>query len=659
MQASEAKLQPIIEGAKQYVVPLFQRRYSWEKKEWTALLDDLVELSEAEDPRTHFIGSIVTMPTNSVPEGVSKFLLIDGQQRLTTIFILLALLRDNARKSGQKKLEEQINNTLLTNPYENDTDYYKLLPTQGDRIPFQNLINTEDFSPDSLITKAYQFFQKELQTRGIDGQVLKKVIFSNLSVVSIVLGKDDDPHLVFESLNAKGRPLTQADLIRNYFFMKIHVHEQDRIYKQYWEPMQNALGESQTEFIRHYLMRDGVVVKQSDVYFFIKNRINQGDVLVCLKELARFASYYEKLLNPEKETHRKIQKALLRLNRIEVTTAYPLLLNFYDDYDQGRLSSDDFVMLLQLIENFMIRRFVSNIASNQLNKVFPSLYGQIKSRNQLDSIVSLKSILQTKNYPKDAEFRSRLLDAKLYGGGDRAIKTKLMLETIEEFYQHKEQVSFDGLSIEHVMPQTLTEAWKSRLGDDCEITHELLLHTIGNLTLTAYNSELSNDSFEMKKMRLNESHLEMNKYFKDKHLWSKEDIEKRSATLVDMALVIWPYFGDEKTEQVIQKKAVLASPRTLCILGQNFKVQSWRDVLEQTMNSIADIEPESFDEIMQEFPRFIGHDKKKFRETRQLKNGTFIEVNLSSHDIQRFCLQALAAVGLSMEDWKIELETNS
>ena len=240
--------------------------------------------------------------------------------------------------------------------------------------------------------------------------------------------------------------------------MKIHVHEQDHIYKQYWEPMQNALGESLTEFIRHYLMRDGMIVKQSDVYYFIKDRINQGEVLECLKELTRFASYYEKLLDPEKETHIKIQKALQRLNRIEVTTAYPLLLNFYDDYAQGRLSSNDFVALLQLIENFMIRRFVCNIASNQLNKVFPPLYGQIKSRYQSDSIAGLKSILQTKNYPKNAEFRTRLLDAKLYGGGDRGIKSKLILETLETFYQHKEQVDFDGLSIEHIMPQTLTDA---------------------------------------------------------------------------------------------------------------------------------------------------------------------------------------------------------
>lgn len=208
------------------------------------------------------------------------------------------------------------------------------------------------------------------------------------------------------------------------------------------------------------------------------------------------------------------------------------------------------------------------------------------------------------------------------------------------------------------MPQTLTESWRNELGEDGDTTHELLLHTLGNLTLTAYNSELSNDSFAAKKLRLKESHLEMNKYFNHKQTWGREDIERRSADLVDMALMIWPYFGEEKAEHVTQKKGVSASPKALSILGQDFVVQSWRDVLVQTMNSISDIEPESFDEIKQQFSRFIGQDKKRFRETRQLKNGLFVEVNLSSQDIQRFCFQSLAVAGLTTEDWKIELETN-
>lgn len=274
MKASETKLQPIIEGTKQYVVPLFQRSYSWTKKEWEILWNDIVELCEANDSRSHFIGSIVTMPTISVPEGVAKYLLIDGQQRLTTIFILLALLRDKAKQSEQPELSEEIHNTLLVNQYKKDSDYYKFQPTQIDRNSLRGIIASDISISNGQVLEAYQFFEKKFRQTDIDIQSLKKAITNNLSIVSIVLDPDDNPHLVFESLNAKGRPLTQADLIRNYFFMRIHVNEQEDIYLRYWKPMQESLGDYLTEFIRHYLMRDGKMVKQTDVYFSLKDIVN-------------------------------------------------------------------------------------------------------------------------------------------------------------------------------------------------------------------------------------------------------------------------------------------------------------------------------------------------------------------------------------------------
>ncbi len=245
-------------------------------------------------------------------------------------------------------------------------------------------------------------------------------------------------------------------------------------------------------------------------------------------------------------------------------------------------------------------------------------------------------------------------NAKLYGAGDRATKTKLILEALEESYQHKETVPFEKLTIEHVMPQTLTEYWQNHLGEDWETTRELLLHTLGNLTLTAYNSELSNDTWETKKELLSRSHLELNEYFKDKRTWRREDIEQRSIYLADIALRIWPYFGDEKAERHEQKTVTGTTPTKVCILGQYFIVHSWRDVLERTMNTIAELEPEKFEQIMQQYPRFVGKDKKKFKETRDLKNGTFIEVNLSALEIQRFCFQALETIELSAEDLVVE-----
>jgi uncharacterized protein with ParB-like and HNH nuclease domain len=232
MKASETKFQPIIEGTKQYVVPLFQRAYSWDKKEWEVLWDDLVDLCENNEPKNHFIGSIVTAPTVSVPEGVTKYLLIDGEQRLTTIFILLTLLRDMAREYGNEALADEINDMLVNRHKKDSDDYFRLLPTQVDRNVFQNLIRQQLSNEASQISSCYQFFERKLKQAKLELQALNKVITNRLSVVSILLDPNDNPHIVFESLNAKGRRLTQADLIRNYFFMRIHVNEQEHVHAE-------------------------------------------------------------------------------------------------------------------------------------------------------------------------------------------------------------------------------------------------------------------------------------------------------------------------------------------------------------------------------------------------------------------------------------------
>lgn len=647
MKASETKIQPILEGTKQYVVPLFQRSYSWQKTEWEVLWDDIIELYEMENPRTHFLGSIVTMPTTSVPEGVMKYLLIDGQQRLTTLFIILTLIRD---KSPQ--LAGEIEDTLLTNRYKQGIDHFKFLPTNVDREIFQGLIKKEKINDSHNIFKAYKFFERKLDKGNFNIEKIKDLIIHNLIVVSIVLDRDDNPHLVFESLNAKGRSLTQADLIRNYFLMKMHIDKQEEIYSTYWEPMQDSIGENLTEFIRHYLMKDGKQVKQSEVYFSLKEEVEDKNPLEYLNNLLNYSRYYEKLIDPEKENDPDIKRMLKRLNRLEVTTAYPFLLNIFREYEENSLTKEKLIEILKTLENFIIRRFVCNIPTNQLNKIFPPLYSQAK-KLQGDLLSNIRQILQGKDYPKDAEFKARLIDTKLYGGGDRQVKAKLILESIEESFHHKEQVSFDDLSIEHIMPQTLSEWWQKHLGEDWGITHELLLHTIGNLTLTAYNAELSNADFNTKKQYLANSHLEMNKYFTEITSWRKEDIEKRAQKLAETALSIWPYFGDGNITYY-NDDITGTKPRKLYILGQEFEVESWRDVMEKTINCIIELEPEKFEEIIRQFPRFVGRNKNQFREVRKLSNGAFIEVNLSAKDINRFCHNLIETLELTLEDWKVE-----
>ena len=656
MQASETKLQQIIEGTKQYVVPLFQRPYSWKKSEWQVLWDDLIELCESENPRTHFMGSIVTIPTNSIPEGVSKYLLIDGQQRLTTIFILLCAVRDHAKQIEDEQLAAKIDNTILVNPYEKGLDYYKLQPTQVDRDVFHKLIRSEEQDQNWEILECYNFFLKKIKQFRIDIYKIQKVICSNLSIVSVVLSADDDPYLVFESLNAKGRALTQADLIRNYFFMRIHADSQELIYEKYWQPMQDILGDNLTEFIRHYLTKNGIDVKQSETYFQIKERINQGDALPHLQDLHKFANYYSRLLTPEREDNLRIRKYLTRIDRLEVATVYPFLLNCYDEWMQGRISEAEFIEIFQILENFILRRFVCNVQTRGLNRIFALLYSQVAKDTAIATssfIDRLKIALQSKDYPKDAEFKERLLDVKLYGS-NRTEKAKLILESLEESFRHKEQVSLNNLSIEHIMPQTLNGWWKNHLGEDWAITHDLLIHTLGNLTLTAYNSELSNSDFLTKRTEFQKSHLELNKYFVVQDMWERKNIEFRAEYLAILIVNIWKYFGDESIQDIQPNILKGSIPKLLYIFGQEHSVKSWRDVLEITLNAIAYLEPEKFKEIMEQFPRLLGWDEKNFRSTRKLKNGAFVETNFSAKDISSLCHRSIETAGLSIQDWYVE-----
>jgi len=656
MKASETKFQPIIEGTKQYVVPLFQRSYSWDKKEWEMLWEDVVELCENEDLKNHFIGSIVTMPTVSVPEGVSKYLLIDGQQRLTTIFILLALLRDKANEQGNGELANEIQQTMLVNPFKKGNDYFKLLPTQMDRSAFQALIQKNPMPEDSQIFRCYKHFERKASQ--VDIITLNKVLTSRFSVVSIVLDYDDNPHLVFESLNAKGRQLTQADLIRNYFFMRIHVDDQEDIYRKYWQPMQNGLKDNLTECIRHYMMRDGVIVKQGDVYFTLKDRVHTKDALRSLSEIALFAEYYQKLINPAIEVDVRIRQALTRLNRLEVTTVYPFLLNCYHDYTLGHLTPTDFLDILQILENFVVRRYVCNVPTSHYNKMFPFLYGWAKENNPSNFVDGIRAELQKRDYPKDSLFRSRLIEAKLYGVGEKAAKTKLILETLELQYNHKERPSFDNLTIEHVLPQTITDWWKQQLGEDWQADHELYVHTLGNLTLTGYNSELSNEIFPKKQQQLVNSHLEINRYFQNLTKWDREAIEKRSHSMADIALVCWPYFGDEKPALAATSADDVTgkTPQTLIILGQRISVKTWRDVLTKTLNTIAELEPALFEVIALNYSRFVSKDPDRFTRKLALDNDYYVDVYLGARSIYRFCEQAIETIGLSREDWVIETD---
>lgn len=667
MQAAEAKLQRVLEGSKQFLVPHYQRPYSWQPEQWEALWRDTLVLLEEENPQPHFLGSIVTSPARSVPEGVEKRLLIDGQQRLTTLLILLALVRDQARASGLDKLASQIEDLYLTNRYESGNDYYKLLPTQGedpsfsDRENFMRIVRGEGASGKNGISLAYQFFQGKLRKPDSPGlEVLHRVVISKLTLVSIILDEHDNPHRIFESLNGKGRPLSQADLIRNYFFMRIDAGEHEKTYVELWRPMQKRLGdEAVTPFVRHYLMRDGAIVRESDVYSALKARIDEDrsmGPLEHLRRLDKYSQYYNILLRPQHEPCLRLRERLIRLNRLEVTVAYPFLLNVYGDYATGVLSETDVSDLLDALESFLIRRFVCAVPTHGLNKIFPPLYTQARTETRF--VEAIRKILAGKGYPRDEEFRDRLESARLYGAGDRREKTKLLLERLEESFGHKEHVVTAALTIEHVMPQTVTDEWQEELGATWEEDHDQLLHTLGNLTLTSYNSELNNDRFSDKKRLYAASHLEMNKYFAAIERWTAAEIEKRSEVLAERALTVWRYFGPPHLPAGATDRSPVTGtvPQMVEVRGHNYPVRAWVEVAQVTMEAIANLGNEEFDRVVMELPKFVNRDASSFRKSSRLKtltNGAYMETNLSAAAFHRFCVQATQLAGLGPDEWRV------
>jgi uncharacterized protein with ParB-like and HNH nuclease domain len=674
MEAAEAKVQRVLEGSKQFLVPHYQRPYSWREEQWKALWSDVVELLEDEDPKPHFLGSIVTAPARSTPEGVEKRLLIDGQQRLTTLIILLALVRDRARETGVGKLAERIQD-LITNRHEEGNERYKLLPTQAedpsdsDREAFIRLVNAEEPKTTSKIGAAYKFFSARLRRADAPNlEALALVICNKLTLVSIILDEKDNPHRIFESLNGTGRPLSQADLIRNFFFMRLDEKEHERVYLDYWRPMQQRVGEDAlTDFVRHYLTKFGSVIRETDVYAALKNRIDGNtdrSPMAHLKELALFSEYYAMLLKPEKSPSERIRERLLRIQRLEVTVAYPFLLALYADFAAGARTEDEVCAVLDVVENFVVRRFVCGVPTHGLNKIFAPLYEQ--ARKSEDFLVGLKKTLSsnTRSYPRDEEFRERLGTAPLYGGGDRLKKTKLLLERLEVAQGHKELVPGTILTIEHVMPQTLTDAWKASLGESWDEDHDQYLHTLGNLTLTSYNSELSNEPFAEKKHRFADSHVEMNKYFSGVERWTSEEIDRRSEVLTGLALSIWTYFGPPQANvptKATDGTRVTGTVPTLVRFGaERVPVQSWADVAFAVIEGISKLGDEEFDRVAAELPKFANRDATAFRRTsrlRKLSNGAYVETNLSADAVYRSCLQAVQLAAVAHDHWEVTYST--
>ena len=423
------------------------------------------------------------------------------------------------------------------------------MPTQADRQVFFEIMDEVNPNIDSnhLITDTYKFFKEKLSAIEELEQLLalKDALLLKFSIVDICLDGDDDPYLIFESLNATGTPLTQADLIRNYLFMRIPQQEQQEVYKSIWFPMQQKLKKDLENFFRHYLAMDGNIPNFNKIYATFKDVADKKakddrEIVSLMRELLTFADYYYRFLHPEEETNAKLKEHLQNIRVLEVTTSYPLLLRLYHYYTQGKLPLDDFVECLRMIEAFIVRRAVCGIPTNALNKYFPAICDALKDEDIVGSLRDkLKSGTRSRRMPDDDEFKRCLMKRDLYNDNPKILR--YVLEGLEK-HDNKEVVNFEHLQIEHIMPQTLNDDWKGMLGDNWELVHKEYLHTLGNLTLTGYNPEYSNKSFIEKRdmdKGFRQSGLKINRDLAKLDKWTEDEIRKRADELSNLALRIW------------------------------------------------------------------------------------------------------------------------
>lgn len=565
MKASETNFLKFLQGTKQFIIPIYQRKYSWTIQQCRQLWNDIVRAAEDEEVQGHFVGSIVYIEKGLYQiSAVPQLLVIDGQQRLTTLSLLLMALARAIEESGKphEMTKKKIMNYYLVNNEEEDDLYYKLLLTKSDKDTYIQLLADKELSDDysQRIVDNYNFFANAIRKSGIDLNKLYRGI-SKLIIVDIALDRDhDNPQLIFESLNSTGLDLSQADLIRNYVLMQLEPKEQNELYIDYWYPMEKGFGDLNDTALFDRFMRDYLTVKTgripniNRVYSSFKEYVqNQKGrhIKEIVADIYRFSQYFVKLAF-QKEKDKEINEVLADINTLKVDVSYPFLLELYDDYENEKLSKGDFIAILKLVESYVFRRAICGVPTNSLNKTFANLSREIDKENYLESVRAAFLLKEGyRRFPNDEEFVRELVIKDVYNFRNR----NYLLRKLEN-HNRKEIIDIESYTIEHIMPQNknLSPDWRKDLGENWEEIHKTYLHTLGNLTLTRYNSELSDRPFREKRDMeggFADSPLRLNRGLAKVEVWNKEEIEKRAQSLAKLALEIWEY--PQLPEAVLEK----------------------------------------------------------------------------------------------------------
>ena len=555
--------QPLIKffdgSDKRFIIPLYQRNYDWKEDNCEQLFQDLLKMHHS-NRKSHFFGSIVS----SIQAGTEDRFIIDGQQRITTVSLLLIAMV-NAFKVGDiqatdGKLVDKIFKRYLVDEYQEDERKVKLKPIKKDMDAFDALLYKpkEQYLKGSNVTRNYEFFYDKIVKSGLTMDELFETI-KKLEVINIKLDEDDDPQLIFESLNSTGLDLSEADKIRNYLLMSLAPAEQDDLYTRYWNPIEESTKYDPSSFVRDYLtMKQGKIGRIDKIYFIFKEyaeneRIGRAELL---EEMHHYAKIYSQIDNANMGTE-KINRKLNQVRTLDSTVAYPFYMAFFDYAEKNGLSDEEKYRVLDIVEAYWARRIICNLPSNALNKVFATLHRDVlnnmnkavEGTNPTYTEVLIYLLLKkgrSSVFPKDDEVKEDFATRQVYKMP--ANLRMFILERMEnrdskECHDVVKQLTEKTISIEHIMPQTLSDKWKDALGEEWERIHQQYLHTMANLTLTGYNSQYSNLAFlEKRDMEkgFNDSAFRLNNYVKSCDQWTEVEMKQRQHDLLEVFMRLWP-----------------------------------------------------------------------------------------------------------------------
>lgn len=563
----EAKQKQIVEflstNNTQFTIPVYQRNYEWDEKQCSILLRDILQVAESENILSHFMGSIVYIHEGVYTIGKKEFSIIDGQQRLTTITILLAVIFHKAKKFGNDEIAEMIYERYLTDKHIKDNNKIKLILSGNNYNVFNKILNEKfeeikDSDVESNLVNNYKFFEKEISSL----DTIEKIIIGieKLIYVDIALERGkDDPQKIFESLNSTGLDLSQGDLIRNFILMNLKREEQNRIYEEYWIPIEeytkvrkgNKYKILISEFIRDFLTLEfGKIPNQSKVFEEFKNNyeyVSFEKLEDELKKIKNYSSIYSIVLNPENEKDLDIRNQFRYLKSLDQSVINPFLMGVYKDYNEQKIDKKILVQIMELIQNYILRRYICGEPTNALNKIFMNLYSKI---NKNDYYGSIETYILKQKFPDDKTLREELKLKPLYKDRDKLL---YMFERIEN-YGHNELVDVysENISIEHIFPQKPDKSWQKLISDTEYIKMLELKDTISNLTLTGSNSNLGNKVFVEKRdlpiKGYKDSKLFLNKWLGEQKEWNLNKMDERFNEIFNVIIKIWksPKFETEE-----------------------------------------------------------------------------------------------------------------